>query len=138
MYKIKDNLNDSKRVKYINKDCEELHITKSFSKKVIEKIILKCKKLKLITVSKSTRNRFSKNCKKIIQKENIKLYIKKEQGRAIEIDINKLKKIIKMYKDYSYRELAEKLKIPKSTIHYLIKYSKRKKIKVGKKIIYLK
>jgi hypothetical protein len=138
MYDIKDNLNDIKKIRYLNKDCEELHITKSISKKDLQKIINKCKKLKLITVSKSTKNRMSKNAKKILTDKKIKLYIKKEQGRAIEINIEKLKKIIKMYKDHSYRELSDKLNVPKSTIHYLIKYSKRKKIKEGNKIIYLK
>ena len=45
---------------------------------------------------------------------------------------------VQQYKDYSYRDLEQKLGIPKSKIHYLIKYSKRKKIKDGNKIIYLK
>lgn len=138
MYSIKDSLNDSSKIKSLNKDCQILHITKSFSYKEIKRIINKCKNLQKITVSRSTKNRLSTKTKNLIKKNNLKLYTKKEQGRPIEISMDKLRKIIEMYKDHSYRELSDKLKVPKSTIHYLIKYSKRKKLKEGKKIIYLK
>jgi predicted DNA-binding protein (UPF0251 family) len=138
MYVIKSCISEKNRIKYISKNCEELHLTKPFSKNDSLKIIKRCTKLKLITYSKSTKERLSAETLKIIKYNKIRTFTKKEQGRPINIDIEKLKKIIKMYKDYSYRELAKKLNVPKSTIHYLIKYSKRKKIKEGNKIIYLK
>ncbi len=135
---VKDSLNDSKRVGKIEKNCEELHITKAFSIKTIQKILLKHKRLKTITLSKSTRERLGDKTKKIIKSKKINLVIKNEQGRPIDIPATKLKKIIEMHRDFSYRELEEKLKVPKSTIHYLIKKSKKRKLKDGKKIIYLK
>ncbi len=135
---IKNSLNDYKEIRNINQDCEEIHLTRAFSKKHLEKILDKCHKLKRISVSRSTKNRLSKDAKKLLSSKKIRLQVKREQGRPLEINVSKLNKIINMYKDHSYRELEEKLKVPKSTIHYLIKYSKRKKIKEGKKIIYLK
>jgi hypothetical protein len=138
MVYIKDSLNDRKKINYIDKNCVELHITQAYSEKTISKILKKYKRLKIITASKSTKERLSKNTIKLIKLHKIKLLTKKEQGRPIGIPIAKLQKILEMYKDYSYRDLEEKLNIPKSTIHYLIKKSKKKKLKDGKKIIYLK
>ncbi len=135
---IKNSLSDYKNIRNINVDCEEIHLTRAFSKKHLQKIIEKCKRLRKISVSKSTKARLSKDAISLLSKNKISLSIKKEQGRPLEINVAKLNKIIHMYKDHSYRELEEKLKVPKSTIHYLIKYSKKKKIKEGKKIIYLK
>ncbi len=135
---VKDSLNDFKKISSLDSSCQELHITKSFSIKIITKIITKCKRLKLITLSKTTKNRMGENTKKLLRSKKIALQIKNEQGRPIDIPAAKLKKIIEMHKDFSYRELEEKLKVPKSTIHYLIRKSKKKKLKDGKKIIYLK
>lgn len=135
---IKNSLGDYKDLKNINSDCEEIHLTRAISKKHLEKILDRCKRLKRISTSRSTKNRLGKDAKNFLSKKKISLYIKKEQGRPLEINVNKLNRIINMYKDHSYRELEEKLNVPKSTIHYLIKYSKRKKIKDGNKIIYLK
>jgi G:T-mismatch repair DNA endonuclease (very short patch repair protein) len=135
---VKDSLNNYKNIAKIDNNCEELHITKAFSIKIIEKILSRCKRLKIITLSKSTKERMGGHTKKLFKNKKIKLIVKNEQGRPIDIPINKLQKIIEMHKDFSYRELEEKLKVPKSTIHYLIKKSKKRKLKDGKKIIYLK
>jgi hypothetical protein len=135
---MKECLNSITKIKSINKDCDELHLTIAVSKKSMQKILGACKRIKIITVSKSTRDRISEGTKKIIKNKNINFYIKTEQGRPIDIPIDKMQKIVEMHKDYSYRDLADKLGVPKSTIHYLIKKSKKKKIKDGNKIIYLK
>ncbi len=137
-YLAKDSLNNRKKVNNIIKDCIELHLTQAFSEKIISKIIKNHRRLKIITVSKSTKERLSDSTKKLIRSKKINLYIKKEQGRPINISISKLNKILQMYKDYSYRDLEEKLGVPKSTLHYLIKKSKKRKIKDGNRIIYLK
>jgi G:T-mismatch repair DNA endonuclease (very short patch repair protein) len=135
---LKDSINDFKKISKIDSSCEELHVTKAFSIKYFIKIINKCKRLKKITMSKTTKERLGKKTKEILRKNKINVSIKNEQGRPIDIPTNKLQKILLMHKDYSYRDLEEKLKVPKSTIHYLIKKSKKKKLKDGNKIIYLK
>lgn len=135
---FKDSLTDFNKINNINSNCKELHITRAFSKKNLLKILTRCKNLKTITVSNSTNERLSQSLKEFIKKKEITILIRKEQGRPIDIKIENLQKILQQYKDYSYRDLEKKLNIPKSKIHYLIKYSKRKKIKDGNKIIYLK
>lgn len=135
---FKDTLSDFTKISSINSNCEELHITRAFSKKNLTKILTRCLRLKTLTVSNSTNERISKALKEFIKKKGITILIRKEQGRPIDIKVEKLQKILQQYKDYSYRDLEQKLGIPKSKIHYLIKYSKRKKIKDGNKIIYLK
>jgi hypothetical protein len=137
-YTVKDTLSDFKKIAQINSNCEELHITRAFSKKNLTKILAKVTRLKTITLSNSTNERLSKALKEFIKKKGIVIILRKEQGRPIDIKIEKLQRILKEYKDYSYRDLEKKLGIPKSKIHYLIKYSKRRKIKDGNKIIYLK
>lgn len=137
-YIFKDTLSDFTKISGINVNCQELHITRAFSKKNLTKILTRCSRLKIITVSNSTNERISKALKDFIKKKGVSIIIKKEQGRPIDIKVEKLQKILQQYKDYSYRDLEKKLGIPKSKIHYLIKYSKRKKIKDGNKIIYLK
>lgn len=138
MYTVKDTLSDFNKIAQINSNCEQLHVTRAFSKKNLLKILARCKRLKIITVSNSTNERINKNLKELIKKKGIKIIIRKEQGRPIDIKVEKLQRILKEYKDFSYRDLEKKLGIPKSKIHYLIKYSKRRKIKDGNKIIYLK
>ncbi|HOW29901.1 MAG TPA: DUF1699 family protein [archaeon] len=135
---FKDTLSDFTKISSIATNCEELHITRAFSKKNLSKILTRCPRIKTITVSNSTNERISKALKEYIKKKGIIVLIRKEQGRPIDIKVEKLQKILQQYKDYSYRDLEKKLGIPKSKIHYLIKYSKRKKIKDGNKIIYLK
>jgi len=135
---VRDIISEDSKILSLNPRCQELHITRTFSHKKILKILEKCKKLETITLSKSTKERLGESTKQLLKSKKIKLIIRKEQGRPISIKIEKLQKILAEYKDYSYRDLEQKLKIPKSKIHYLIKYSKRKKIKDGKKIIYLK
>lgn len=137
-YIFKDTLSDFTKISGINVNCQELHITRAFSKKNLTKILTRCSRLKIITVSNSTNERISKALKEFIKKKGVSIIIKKEQGRPIDIKVEKLQKILQQYKDYSYRDLEKKLGISKSKIHYLIKYSKRKKIKDGNKIIYLK
>lgn len=134
----KYSLNSVKNVKKIDSDCEELHITQAFSYKIISDIVKRCRRLNLITMSRSTKNRIPKKTRTFLTSKKISVKIKNEQGRPIDIPVSKIKKIIEMHKDFSYRELEDKLKVPKSTIHYLIKKSKKKKLKEGKKIIYLK
>jgi hypothetical protein len=135
---VRDIISEDSKIPSLNPRCQELHITRTFSHKKFLKILEKCKKLETITLSKSTKERLGESTKQLLKSKKIKLIIRKEQGRPISIKIEKLQKILAEYKDYSYRDLEQKLKIPKSKIHYLIKYSKRKKIKDGKKIIYLK
>lgn len=70
-YLIKDSLNNFKNINKIYADCQDLHITKAFSEKTFLKIYNKCTKLKIISVSKSTKERLSNDTKKLILKKEL-------------------------------------------------------------------
>ncbi|HOD89829.1 MAG TPA: DUF1699 family protein [archaeon] len=134
----KDVLNNQNKINKLDRNCETLHVTKPFSKKTFVNIFAHCKHLKTITLSLSTKERLSKPVKDYLKSKHVLLQVKKTQGRPIGVPLVKLEKILSMYKDYSYRELSEKLGVPKSTIHYIIKKAKKQKIKDDNKIVYLK
>jgi hypothetical protein len=62
----------------------------------------------------------------------------KTKGRPIQIDLEKLLEVIELRRDYrSFREIEEMTNVPKSTAHYIIKHSSRKKVKFKDLIIHL-
>ena len=74
-----------------------------------------------------------------MKQNKVSLKIEKARGRAIEINSDKMLQVIEMRKDHRpLREIEEVTGIPKSTVHYLVKYSDRKKMKKGKDVIHLK
>jgi len=122
----------------IPKETTALHLVRPISKKKAIALIEKLTQLKEITMASSTFNRMKKALK-VFKEKNIPIKIDNSRGRAIEIPLEKISAAIEMHKDLRpLREIEETLGIPKSTAHYLIKYAKRKKIKSGKKITYLK
>jgi len=67
------------------------------------------------------------------------LVMEKRRGRALDLTMEQMLEIIEMRKDYqSIREIEKVMDIPKSTVHYLLKYADRGKIKSGSNIMYLK
>ncbi|MBN2127742.1 MAG: hypothetical protein JW703_05150 [Candidatus Diapherotrites archaeon] len=119
----------------IPENASELHLVRPIkAKKLIE---LMNKGIKKISMSSTTFNRLNKKVKEIAGKKNIELKVISLKGRAIGLGLEKVKEIISLYRDdKSFRKIEEKTGIPKSTAHYLIKYSKRKKLKNENKIIY--
>jgi len=53
--------------------------------------------------------------------------------------MDKMLQIIELRKDYqTVREIEKITNIPKSTVHYLLKYADRGKIRKGANVVYLK
>jgi len=76
---------------------------------------------------------------KKLKEKGITLGIEKRRGRAIDIPMEKMLQIIELRKDYqTVRDIEKITGIPKSTVHYLIKYADRGKIKKGANVVYLK
>ncbi|PIU20876.1 MAG: hypothetical protein COT15_05265 [Candidatus Diapherotrites archaeon CG08_land_8_20_14_0_20_34_12] len=120
-------------------DSDAIIFARPIKAKALMKLLKKCKHLKKICASKSCEQRLSSKVKKILSKEGISIHRESHRGRAIEIDMNDMKKIAEMRKDYRpLREIEKILGVPKSTIHYLERHSKKEKIKKGNKIYYLK
>jgi hypothetical protein len=116
-------------------NAQEIHLVRPIkSEKLIE---LMNKGIKRISMSLTTFNRLNEKVKKYAEQNKIELKVNSSRGRAIELNLNQVKEVIGMYRDdKSFREIEKKTGIPKSTAHYLIKYSKRKKLKNENKIIY--
>ncbi|MBN1941550.1 MAG: hypothetical protein JW772_05205 [Candidatus Diapherotrites archaeon] len=127
------------RIEHIPKDTEAIHLVRPVKKDFLEKIIKKCKGLKRICMSNSCFHRLSPRARKSLKNQKIELRIETRRGRAIEIPFEKMLEIIEMQKDFqSVRAIEEKTKVPKSTVHYLVKYAQRTKIKKGSETIHLK
>ncbi|MEK6973248.1 MAG: hypothetical protein AABW72_04385 [archaeon] len=107
--------------------------------KALLKLLKKCRHLSKVCASKSCEQRLSSKVKKILSEKGISIHKESHRGRAIEIDMADIKKIAELRKDYRpLREIERILGVPKSTIHYLERHSKKEKIKKGNKVIYLK
>ena len=83
--------------------------------------------------------RLPKKAQTKIKERGIELNIEKRRGRALDLTLEQMLEIIEMRKDYqSIREIEKVMDIPKSTVHYLLKYADREKVKNGSTIMYLK
>ncbi|MFA5357605.1 MAG: hypothetical protein WC308_01650 [archaeon] len=131
-------ISNKTNIEKIPSDTEEIHLTRPIKVKSLKKLLAKCH-IRKITLSGSCFQRLSPKTKKIVAENGIELATEKKRGRAISIPLKTLLYIIELKKDYqSIREIEKLTGIPKSTVHYLVKYAERAKIHKGKEIIYLK
>ncbi|MCX6801258.1 MAG: hypothetical protein NTZ73_03650 [Candidatus Diapherotrites archaeon] len=131
-------VSNNTEVEKIPRDTEEIHMTRPIKSKTLKKLLEKCH-INMITLSNSCFQRLSPKTRKIANEKGAQFAIEKKRGRAISIPLKTLLYIIELKRDYqSIREIERLTGIPKSTVHYLIKYAKRVKVKKGKEIIYLK
>ncbi len=132
-------LNEKTNVRSLPTHTEELHLVRPISYKKALAILKRCKQLKTITMSISTYRRIPRKVLSLLKERNIKVAICEERGRPIGIPLEKLKIAIEMRRDFRpLREIEHITGIPKSTIHYLVKYSAKRKVKKGNVIIHLK
>lgn len=114
-----------------DKKYKSYHLTRPLSLTEIKK--LNCKK---ISCSNATHNRLSKPVKKYLVENKVEIKLEKHNGKPMQINPKQILNAIKMYRiGKSYREIEKETKIPKSTVHYLIKKAKRTKVKKGKTVI---
>ena len=87
---------------------------------------------------KSAKERMSRKAREKINESSIEIIIERAVGRPINLPIEKLMEIIELHRDNrTYREIEKITGIPKSTVHYIIRYAQRQKLKKGNKVIYL-
>ncbi len=119
-------------------DLEQVHLTRPLSGKKLKLILQRCPSLRVIGLSPSVEKRLAPETRKILNESGIGLARNHRAGRALNIDLNQIKTIADLRKDFlSMREISKRTGIPKSTIHYLLKKAKRTKLKKGKQIIYV-
>jgi hypothetical protein len=122
----------------IPKEINEIHLTRPIKKEKIEEL-LKNKQIKKISISDSCYKRLPRKTREKLINSEVELTTEKRRGRALDISLEKMLQIIELRKDYqSIRDIEKITNTPKSTVHYLLKYADRGKIKKGNAIIYLK
>lgn len=126
------------KLESIPSTAKKLHLARPVSAKFFEKILNHCSLLTTITLSESTKKRIGTKIERQLKEKHIEVEIVQERGRAIEVPLEKIKQAIEMRKDFRpYREIEKVTGIPKSTLHYLVKYSPKAKIKKGEQTILL-
>jgi len=117
---------------------DNIHLVRPLGTKKMNSLLKKNPGIQTVSMSKSCAERLSPKLKKLLEKKEIETLTGNEQGRAISIPLKKMLNVIEMRRDHrSLREIENSTGVPKSTVHYLVKHSQRKKIKNGKNIIYL-
>jgi len=125
-------------VKKVPKETTEIHLVRPIKKEDLD-FLLKNRPIKRISLSSSCMRRLPKKAQNKIKERGIELIMEKRRGRALDLTMEQMLEIIEMRKDYqSIREIEKVMDIPKSTVHYLLKYADRGKIKSGSNIMYLK
>lgn len=125
--------------KSIPQGTEEIHLVRPVKHNAINELLKKHSSLKKISLSKSCFQRLPEKTRKMLKEKSIEIRIESRRGRAIEIGLEKMLHVIEMRKDFQpLREIESVTGIPKSTVHYLVKYAQRQKVKKGKNIVYLK
>src|SRR3989338_8484731 len=122
----------------IPSSAEELHFSRPLSRKFVERVMARCPMLSRVTASSSSKKRMGKKVLELLNSKSVQIDIVQERGRAIEVPLEKITQAVEMRKDHRpYREIEKTTGIPKSTIHYLVKYSPRAKIKKDGRTILL-
>jgi hypothetical protein len=114
-----------------------IHLVRPVSYKKMAEILSRCPQIDRISSSPSVQRRLSPKTRELLKEKRIHLEQHHNAGRAVGIGLDKIRKVADLRKDFlSLRKISKETGIPKSTIHYLIKKAKRKKIKRGKHIFY--
>ncbi|MDP6670275.1 MAG: hypothetical protein QGI60_00470 [archaeon] len=120
-------------------ETDSIHLVRPLGRKKIEKLLKRCPGCREISLSKSCLKRLGPKTKSFLKKAGVELSIESRRGRAIGISLEKMLQAIELRKDYqSLREIERLTEIPKSTVHYLVKYAHRDKVKKGDSTVYLK
>jgi hypothetical protein len=126
------------RISSIPRDTEEVHLVRPIKIHKLDEL-LSTRNIKQVSMSESCFKRLPEKTKQKFKEQGIELVTSGKRGRALDISLEQMLEIIELRKDYqSIREIEKLTRVPKSTIHYLLKYAKRSKIKKGKNVIYLK
>ena len=125
--------------KNIPRETEEIRLSRPVKHKALLELLEKIPSIKKISMNKSCFQRMPAKTKEMLEQKNIEVKIETGRGRPIGISLEKMLHIIEMRKDFQpLREIQGVTGIPKSTVHYLVKYAQRQKIRKGKEIVYLK
>ncbi|MFH0970001.1 MAG: hypothetical protein V1776_00895 [Candidatus Diapherotrites archaeon] len=119
-------------------ELTRIHLVRPISTKKLGAILAHCPHLVEIGASPSVEKRLAPKAVELVKKHKIVLVRAHRAGRALNLDLETIRTISDLRKDFlSVRKISERVHVPKSTVHYLVKKSKREKIKKGKHVIYV-
>lgn len=91
-----------------------------------------------ISMSKSCFERLSAKVRRLLDASDAQIIIKAARGRPINLSPELFLEIVELHRDNrTYRQIEDITGVPKSTVHYLIRYAQRQKLKSGGKIVYM-
>ncbi len=135
---MKASVGPETEIRSLPEGIESVHLVRPIGKKRAASLLRARPGIEKVTLSPSCLKRVSPSLKEFLEKKGIGIAVVNERGRAIAIPLEKMLKAIEMRKDFRpLREIEELTGIPKSTIHYLVRHSSKKKVKKGKNVIYL-
>ena|SRR3989338_7004706 len=86
----------------------------------------------------SSFTRMGLKSRKALEDSGAQVVLENSRGRPIEIGVEKLMEIIELHRDNrTFRQIEKATGVPKSTVHYLVKYAERQKLRKGKDVVYL-
>ncbi len=125
-------------IKRLPANASALHLARPVSAKKLCELLEK-RDIESVSCSGSTAKRLKQKHFAELEKRGISLEIEKRAGKPLQIDLKKMQAILEMVHDHrSLREIEKTTGVPKSTVHYLVKYADRGKIKDGNRVVYLK
>ena len=131
-------VNPKTKIERVPAGTEEIHMVRPIKAGSLSELI-KGIGVKKISLSASCYSRMSEKARKILQETGVEIAQENRRGRALELSSDTILKIGEYKGDYkSIREIARLTGEPKSTVHYLLKYADRGKIRKGNQTIYLK
>ncbi|MEW6294946.1 MAG: hypothetical protein AB1467_01465 [Candidatus Diapherotrites archaeon] len=126
------------RIESIPVECTSIHLVRPIKAAKLKQLIERCE-LREISASPSTFRRLNIKAMQLIEGAGITILQEKRKGRPLDIELNKILEINELKNDYkSLREISRITGIPKSTIHYLVKYAAKNKVKKGRNSIHVK
>jgi len=124
-------------IKSIPAEAEKIHLVRPIKLNKLRELLEK-RSIKAVSLSESCWKRMSEKCRNMLEQMNINIIKDRRSGRALEHALEDIVKINEFRKDFqSLRKIQKLTGIPKSTVHYLLKYAKRDKIRKGNQTIYL-
>ncbi|MEK6959178.1 MAG: hypothetical protein AABW59_03990, partial [archaeon] len=123
-------------IEKVPRDTTEIHLVRPIKKEKLDALLSKFPITK-ITLSNSCLKRLPRKAQQKLKDKGIGIILEKRRGRALDLSLEKIQQINELRKDYqSIREIEKVTGIPKSTVHYLLKYADRGKVRKGSTIIY--
>ncbi|HIH16783.1 MAG TPA: helix-turn-helix domain-containing protein [Candidatus Diapherotrites archaeon] len=118
-------------------DADSIHLVRPVHHAVLARIVEKTG-LKEIYLAESCARRLSRKTRRFLEERGVQLVAKKKRGRVLSLSLEKIRQIIGLHQDdKTLREIQAQTGVPKSTVHYLIKYADRSKIRFQGKTVHL-